>query len=97
MFGLRGNIFVGADVRSNKWTKVETQNVSSMFGGARLEDGRMVLVGLNGVIWITDANGGNVQRVVGTVGTTQSSVIGFKGGLLMVGESGVQVVANLTK
>jgi len=95
IFGLRGNIFVSSDVRSNKWTKVETHNVSTMFGGTRLPDGRLVLVGLNGVIWVTDANGGNVQRVVGTVGTTQSAVIGFKGGLLMVGESGVQIVANL--
>ncbi len=95
MYGLRGNIFVSTDVRTAKWTKVETQNVSTMFGGTALPDGRLALVGLNGVIWITDANGGGVQRVRGTVGTTQSAVIGFKGGLLMVGESGAQIVSKL--
>ena len=95
MYGLRGNIFVTQDVRSGKWTKVETGNVSSMFGGTRLPDGRLVMVGLNGVIWTTDANGGGVRRVPTTVGTTQSAVVAFKSGLLMVGESGVQVVSKL--
>ena len=95
IYGLRGNIFVSQDVRAGKWTKVETGNVSSMFGGTKLADGRLALVGLNGVIWLTDANGGNIKRVTGTVGTTQSGVVAFKGGLLMVGESGVQVVPNV--
>jgi photosystem II stability/assembly factor-like uncharacterized protein len=95
MYGLRGNIFVTQDVRANKWTRVETGNVSSMFGGAQLPDGRLVMVGLNGVIWTMDANGGHVQRVPAPVGTTQSAVVPFKGGLLMVGESGVQVVSKL--
>jgi photosystem II stability/assembly factor-like uncharacterized protein len=95
IYGLRGNIFVSQDVRGGKWSKVETGNVSSMFGGTHLQDGRLVLVGLNGVIWMTDANGANIKRVAGTVGTTQSAVVGFKGSLLMVGESGVQVVPNV--
>ncbi|HZP12730.1 MAG TPA: YCF48-related protein [Nevskiaceae bacterium] len=95
IYGLRGNIFVSQDVRAGKWAKIETGNVSSMFGGTKLADGRLVMVGLNGVIWVTDANGANIKRVNGTVGTTQSGVVGFKGGLLMVGESGVQVVPNV--
>jgi photosystem II stability/assembly factor-like uncharacterized protein len=95
IYGLRGNIFVSQDVRAGKWSKIDTGNVSTMFGGTRLADGRLVMVGLNGVIWVTDAHGANIKRVTGTVGTTQSGVVGFKGGLLMVGESGVQVVPNV--
>ena len=107
IFGLRGNAYVTQDVATAKWTKVETNTVSSFFGGARLPNGELALVGLNGVLLITDANGGNVHTMKVTfkeidkngqeqsneLSSTLSAAIPFGGGMVLVGEQGVQ---NLT-
>jgi len=94
IFGLRGNAFLTQDVNSNKWTKLETHSVSSMFGGTVLPSGELAMVGLNGVIFITDA-AGSVRGLQTPTGTPLSAAIPLDGGLLAVGESGVQALASL--
>ena len=96
VFGLRGNAFIAQDVKANKWTKLETKSVASMFGGTVLPSGELAMVGLNGVILVTDA-GGNVRGLQTPTGTPLSAAVAVNGGLLAVGESGVQAVASLTK
>lgn len=91
-FGLRGNAFSTSDVRGGKWAKVETGSVASMFGGAVLPSGEMAMVGLNGVILVTDA-GGTVRTLSTPAGTPLSGAMAYDGGLLLVGESGVQSLA----
>jgi photosystem II stability/assembly factor-like uncharacterized protein len=95
IFGLRGNAFMTQDVNSNKWTKLETNSVASMFGGTVLPSGELAMVGLNGVIFVTDASG-TVRGLQTPTGTPLSAAIPLDGGLLAVGESGVQALASLT-
>lgn len=94
IFGLRGNAYVTQDVRSNKWTKLETNSVASMFGGAVLKDGNLAMVGLNGVILVASP-AGEVKALQAPTGTPLSAAVPVEGGLLAVGESGVQLLASL--
>jgi len=94
IYGLRGNAYVTQDVRANKWTKLETNSVASMFGGTVLPTGELAMVGLNGVIFLADPSGA-VRGLQTPTGTPLSSAIPLNGGLLAVGESGVQILASL--
>lgn len=101
VFGLRGNVLMTDDVRSGSWTPVDIGSVQSMFGGAVLADGRVVLVGSDGeIVFITPA--GAVSRAVledGVAGPgsgSLSGVLAWKDGLRIVGESGV-AAAPLSK
>jgi photosystem II stability/assembly factor-like uncharacterized protein len=93
VFGLRGNVYLAQDVRAG-WKKVETNSVASMFGGTVLPDGELAMVGLNGVIFIVDASGA-IRSLQTPTGTPLSAAIPLDGGLLAVGESGVQPLASL--
>jgi len=93
VYGLRGNAYLARDARGG-WTKLQTNSVASMFGGTVLPDGGLAMVGLNGVIFIADASG-KVRSLQTPSGTPLSSAIPLNGGLLAVGESGVQILASL--
>lgn len=93
VFGLRGNVYLAQDVRG-AWKKVDTQSVASMFGGTVLPSGELAMVGLNGVIFIVDT-AGTVRSLQMPTGTPLSAAIPLDGGLLAVGESGVQPLASL--
>lgn len=95
IFGLRGNAYLSRDVRAGKWTRLETNSVASMFGGAALPGGELAMVGLNGVILIVNVSGdasGKVRGLQSSTGTPLSNAIARNGGLLAVGESGVQTI-----
>lgn len=96
IYGLRGNVFTTQDIKAKSvvWTKLDTHSVASMFGGTVLASGELAMVGLNGVILMV--NTANVVRTLQTpTGTPLSSAIALDGGLLAVGESGVQTIASL--
>ena len=94
VFGLRGNVYWSDDVRSSRWTKVDTQTVQSMFGGALLPSGEAALVGADGEILLVDAAGA-IRKARGpkdehSLGSgTLSGVLARGNALLVVGESGV--------
>jgi photosystem II stability/assembly factor-like uncharacterized protein len=94
VFGLRGNAFVSDDVRSGKWTRIDTQTTQSMFGGAVLPDGRVALAGADGEILLIGTDG-KVSKARGPKDTrslgsgTLSAVMAWKGGVLVAGETGV--------
>jgi len=94
VYGLSGNAYLTQDVRGGRWTRLQTDSVASMFGGTVLPDGELAMVGLNGVIFIADASG-KVRSLQSPTGTPLASAIPLNGGLLAVGESGVQVLASL--
>jgi photosystem II stability/assembly factor-like uncharacterized protein len=94
VYGLRGNAYVTQDVRSGRWTKLQTQSVASMFGGTVLPGGARAMVGLNGVIFLAEADG-TVRSLQTPTGTPLSAAIPHNGGLLAVGESGVQLMPTL--
>lgn len=106
IYGLRGNAYLTEDVKGGNWTKIDTQTVASLFGGALLADGRMVLVGLNGAV-LAVAPGGEVRNLrvpvretdkagrekIKDLSSALSAAIPFGGGVLLVGEEGVQRLA----
>ena len=92
VFGLRGNVLVTDDVHAGKWTRIETQTVQSMFGGAYLPSGEAALVGADGEILliypagaVRKARAPHDARSLGTL----SGVLARDGELLVVGELGV--------
>ncbi|MEQ1439622.1 YCF48-related protein [Fontimonas sp. SYSU GA230001] len=93
IFGLRGNVFVADDARNPVWREVNTGSVASMFGATQTDDGRLVMVGLNGNIMVSANGMDHVELLKSKAGTPLSAAIGFGGGILAVGESGVQPIA----
>jgi photosystem II stability/assembly factor-like uncharacterized protein len=93
VFGLRGNAYVSDDVRSGQWRKVNLATISSIFGGAPMSDGSIVLAGADAVV-LTVLADETVERVVTFAGVassgTISGIVRWPGGLMTVGESGVQ-------
>lgn len=94
VFGLRGNVLVTEDVRGNAWMPVDIGSVQSLYGGAVLAQGRVVLVGADGEIVYIGADG-KVRRapaLEGPEGNGAGSLSGalpWRDGLQLVGESGI--------
>jgi photosystem II stability/assembly factor-like uncharacterized protein len=91
IYGMRGHVYLSTDVRQGGWRKLDTGSVATMFGGTTLPDGRIALVGLNGVVFTIDADG-KVTQSKADAGTALAAVIPFDRSLLVVGESGVQII-----
>jgi photosystem II stability/assembly factor-like uncharacterized protein len=95
VYGLRGTMYVNDDPVNNPdvegWIEIRNDNVATMFGGTRLQDGRVVLVGLNGTVTVVD--GISLSNFKSAKGTPLSAVVEFGDGLLSVGESGIQRAA----
>jgi photosystem II stability/assembly factor-like uncharacterized protein len=94
VFGLRGNVLRTDDVRGGKWTRVETQTVQSMFGGAALPGGETALVGADGEILVVTAAGAvrkarGPQQAHSLGSSTLSGALAVDGDLLVAGEGGV--------
>lgn len=85
------------DVRAGNWRRVELGTLSSIFGGAAMDDGAIVLVGADASVLTVRADD-TVQRLSTQAGAvssgTISSVTRWPGGLMTVGESGVQAYAG---
>lgn len=103
VYGLRGNVFKTADVAGGQWTQLKTDTVASFFGATLLGDGSVALVGLAGAVLKLDAADNATKLRVKVRGTDAlgreldkdvtgsfSSAAPFAGGLLVVGEQGVQ-------
>lgn len=92
IYGLRGTLYVNDDPVNNPdvegWIEIGNENIATMFGGTRLQDGRVVLVGLNGTVTLVE--GARLSNFKSAKGTPLSAVVEFGDGLLTVGESGIQ-------
>lgn len=93
--GLRGNAYISRDVRGGKWDKLATTAQTSLFGCRRVDDKSVAMVGLNGIIQLVDLGSGTVRNVRSPGDTPYSDVVPFKGGLVLVGESGIQHLDSL--
>jgi photosystem II stability/assembly factor-like uncharacterized protein len=93
--GLRGNAYLSRDVRGGKWDKVATTAPTSLFGCEALDDKTVAMVGLNGIIQLVDTGSGAARSLKSPGDTPYSDVVPFKGGLVLVGESGIQHLDSL--
>lgn len=93
--GLRGNAFISRDVRGGKWDKIATTAPTSLFGCEKLDDKTVAMVGLNGIIQLVDIGSGAARNLKSPGDTPYSDVVPFKGGLVLVGESGIQHLDSL--
>lgn len=95
VFGLRGNAYVTDDVHANRWTKLETGTVQSLFGGVRLADGSAVLVGADHAVLAVGTDG--TVRNTGHQGSASSgslsAVLAEGQTLVVAGEQGVATLA----
>ncbi|HWU67436.1 MAG TPA: YCF48-related protein [Stenotrophobium sp.] len=92
-YGLRGNIFMTADVHGGQWQPIEVATTNSFFGGFKLPSGEAVIVGGDSRVVRIDTSGkshvmpSNPDKV-GQSGSLAAGIF-YKDKLLMVGESGV--------
>jgi photosystem II stability/assembly factor-like uncharacterized protein len=93
--GLRGNAFISRDVHGGKWDKIGTTSQTSLFGCEKVDDKNVAMVGLNGIIQLVDTGSGAARNVRSPGDTPYSDVVPFKGGLVLVGESGIQHLDSL--
>ena len=101
VFGLRGNAFVTADVRSNQWTRVDTGTLQSLFAATALPDGVSLLVGADGAL-LKVGTDNKVRSLAASENKTQTAasyaaVLPWKNQLLVISELGVGHVANPAK
>jgi photosystem II stability/assembly factor-like uncharacterized protein len=91
-FGLRGSAFK-SEAGSTQWTRVETGTPYSIFGATNLADGRMALVGANGLVLLLDPATGKTSIVPPVTDKALSAVVEGQGGkLITVGEDGVHLI-----
>ena len=82
-------------MRGGKWQKVETTAPTSLFGCETVDANTVAMVGLNGIIQLVDTASGKARSLKSPGDTPYSDVVPFKGGLVLVGESGVQHLDSL--
>jgi photosystem II stability/assembly factor-like uncharacterized protein len=89
MLGMRGHVFLSDDL-GESWQGVETGSDQSLQAAARLQDGRLVAVGLGGTV-LTSRDGG--RRFEPTPRSDRSGLAAVAeaadGALLLCGEKGV--------
>ena len=93
--GLRGNAYLSTDPKGGQWKKIDTTAQTSLFGCEKVDDKTVAMVGLNGIIQIVDTASGTARNLKSPGDTPYSDVVPFKGGLVLVGESGIQHVDSL--
>ena len=93
IYGMRGNAYVSDDVGNGEWRKINLATVSSIFGAYVMEDRSIVLVGADAVV-LTVMPDESVERLATYAGVsatgTITGIVRYPGGLMTVGEGGVQ-------
>ena len=101
VYGLRGNVFVTADVRGSQWTRLDTGTLQSLFGGALLPGGEAVLVGADGAVLIVGADNkvrrGGFSTEKTETAASYAGVLPLKNDLLVVSEFGVGSLPGLAR
>lgn len=61
VYGLRGNAYFSTAVKTAPFNKFDTQTENSLYGGGLMADGRVIMTGLNGSVYIADAVAGTIS------------------------------------
>lgn len=88
-FGMRGHAYLSTDA-GKTWRRSAVPQVISLFGGTVLADGRVVLVGEQDSIFVSDDGGAHFSMVAQGDRGAMDAVLGVAGdGLLTAGINGV--------
>ena len=91
IYGLRGNIFRSRD-RGNTWQKLDSGIVGSLVGGTYLDDGRLVLVSVDGKILLSTNDGDTFTPVANSIKGSLTAVAPINAdSVLITGSSGVHL------
>lgn len=82
-----------AVLKSMGWLDVQNPVVQSLFGGTQLEDGQVILVGVNGTIITGDPKSGKLAPVKTSQDAPLSSAVLVNNTLYVVGRNGVDSIA----
>lgn len=92
--GLRGNVYMTADIDDPDWQQVDLGTNNSLIGASALPDGEVAMVGVNGVIFRSRDGLSSSQRLANPVGITLAAVQPVDGALVVVGDAGAQLIKN---
>ncbi len=94
LFGLRGNLFSSQD-RGESWQAIESGVTASLLAAAQRRNGEVVIVGLSGTLLRSNDGIQSFALSGGLKREAIASVLPLSGGgLLLLGENGVSVLAN---
>ncbi|HSJ49500.1 MAG TPA: sialidase, partial [Gammaproteobacteria bacterium] len=93
-FGMRGHLYRSRDAGEH-WEAIAIDSDHSLFGGRVLADGRVLLVGQNGLL-LREADGQGFVELKVPNRNTHTAVLPLvdRDGLVLVGEGGVTPVAG---
>jgi len=96
--GMRGNVFQAEDLSAPHWQPVQTGTEKSLFGVARLDDGRYVVAGSGGVLRVLEPGKEPSQLSPPaesgvTAATTFCALLAWKGQIYAATDSGVHRIS----
>ncbi|MEN8718756.1 MAG: YCF48-related protein [Oceanococcaceae bacterium] len=92
--GLRGNVFYSPSPASGEWTQLDTGLRDSLISAEQLPNGEVVMVGINGVVMLTEGGLQRVRQLDNPEGITLAGVQPVKSAVVVVGNAGTQLLAN---
>ena len=91
IYGLRGNIFRSRD-RGNTWQKLDSGIVGGLVGGAYLDDGRLILISVDGKILLSGNDGDTFTPVANSIKGSLTAVAPINAdSVLITGSRGVHL------
>lgn len=90
-YGMRGHLYLSTD-QGESWGELATGTNSLLADAAQLQDGRQVIVGLNGTLLIDDGQGGDFIRYQEPGRAGFCAVLENLDGLLLAGERGLMLL-----
>jgi photosystem II stability/assembly factor-like uncharacterized protein len=95
-FGLRGNQF-RYDPQSDSWSAIDSGNDFSLYGGARLEDGTLLLLGSGGMISRVSPDGETSLLLHPSRATLAAAAVAPDGRVWLVGMGGLVQLSGATE
>ena len=88
VFGMRSNVFRTVDIGAT-WQKIDLKTTASLNAGRQLADGRVLLVGNNGLLASSKDGGQTLELHWSPAGRGFAAVVDVPGSVILAGEAGI--------